>query len=86
MFFRQVISKLEQKIQTEYKVDDLKDELWDMAKPASHKCITLNDLIKCGVGHTVVSMLIDAKAFYDYDQRETGVVDDSFDEFGDQMF
>ena len=86
MFFRQVISKLEQKIQTEYKVDDLKDELWDMAKPASDKCITLNDLIKCGVGHTVVSMLIDAKAFYDYDQRETGVVDDSFDEFGDQMF
>lgn len=54
-----------------------------MAKPASDKCITLNDLIKCGVGHTVVSMLIDAKAFYDYDQRETGVVDDSFDEFGD---
>lgn len=44
-----------------------------MAKPASDKCITLNDLIKCGVGHTVVSMLIDAKAFYDYDQRETGV-------------
>jgi hypothetical protein len=29
-------------------------------------------LVKCGVGHIVVSMLIDAKAFYDYDQRETG--------------
>ena len=41
MFFRQVISKLEQKIQTEYKVDDLKDELWDMAKPTSDRCITL---------------------------------------------
>ena len=41
MFFRQVISKLEQRIQTEYKVDDLKDELWDMAKPASEHCITL---------------------------------------------
>ncbi len=72
MFFRQVIQKLEKKIQTEYKVDDLKDELWDMAKPASPHCITLQDLIKCGVGHIVVSMLIDAKAFYDYDQRETG--------------
>jgi len=41
MFFRQVISKLEQKFQTDYKVDDLKDELWDMAKPTSEKCITL---------------------------------------------
>ena len=72
MFFRQVITKLEQKIQTEYKIDDLKDELWDMAKPASPHCITLQDLIKCGVGHIVVSMLVDAKAFYDYDQRESG--------------
>lgn len=43
-----------------------------MAKPASTHCITLQDLVKCGVGHIVVSMLIDAKAFYDYDQRETG--------------
>jgi serine/threonine-protein phosphatase 2A regulatory subunit B'' len=60
MFFRQVITKLEQRIQTEYKVDDLKDELWDIAKPASPYCITLQDLIKCGQGHTVVSMLIDA--------------------------
>ena len=33
MFFRAVIQKLETRVQTEYKVDDLKDELWDMAKP-----------------------------------------------------
>lgn len=82
MFFRQVITKLEQKIQTEYKIDDLKDELWDMAKPASPHCITLQDLIKCGVGHIVVSMLIDAKAFYDYDQRESGGdPNQSFDDY-----
>lgn len=81
MFFRQVIQRLEQKVQTEYKVDDLKDELWDMAKPASLHCITLQDLIKCGVGHIVVSMLIDAKAFFDYDQRESGV--DPSDSFED---
>jgi serine/threonine-protein phosphatase 2A regulatory subunit B'' len=31
--------------------------------------ITLQDLIKCGQGDIIVSMLIDAKAFYDYDQR-----------------
>jgi serine/threonine-protein phosphatase 2A regulatory subunit B'' len=33
MFFRAVISKLESRVQTDYKVDDLKDELWDMSKP-----------------------------------------------------
>lgn len=33
MFFRAVIQKLETKVQTDYKIDDLKDELWDMAKP-----------------------------------------------------
>ena len=53
-----------------------------MAKPASQHCITLQDLIKCGVGHIVVSMLIDAKAFYDYDQRESGGdPNQTFDDF-----
>lgn len=53
-----------------------------MAKPASPHCITLQDLIKCGVGHIVISMLIDAKAFYDYDQRETGGdPNETFDDF-----
>ena len=70
----------------EYKVDDLKVELWDMAKPSMPKCITLQDLIKCGVGDTIVSMLTDAKAFYDYDQRESGVdSSDSFEDFGNMM-
>jgi serine/threonine-protein phosphatase 2A regulatory subunit B'' len=41
MFFQPVIKKLEQKMGGEYKVDDLKDELWDMAKPALPTAITL---------------------------------------------
>lgn len=40
-----------------------------MAKPELSMAITLQDLIKCGQGDIVVSMLIDAKSFYDYDQR-----------------
>ena len=44
-----------------------------MAKPENSKAITLNDLIKCGQGDVVVGMMIDAKAFFDYDQRESGV-------------
>ena len=76
MFFRSVITKLETRVQTDYKIDDLKDELWDMAKPATPMCITLQDLINCGVGDIIVAMLTDAKAFYEYDQRETGETED----------
>ena len=81
MFFRAVITKLELRIQNDYKVDDLKDELMDMAKPALPHCIQLEDLIKCGVGDTIVKILIDCKGFYDYDQRETGgISEDEFEE------
>ena len=76
MFFRAVIQKLETKVQTDYKIDDLKDELWDMAKPQLQYCITLQDLISCGVGDVIVSILTDALAFYNYDQRESGETED----------
>jgi len=36
--------------------------------------------VACGVGDVIVSMLTDAKAFYDYDQRETGETED-FDDW-----
>ena len=32
--------------------------------------ITLEDLLRCNVGHTVVSMLIDINGFWSYDDRE----------------
>lgn len=59
----------------------MKDEIFDIAKPELPKAITLNDLIKCGQGDVIVSMLIDAKAFFDYDQRENGSTLEVFDEF-----
>jgi len=81
MFFRAVISKLEQRIQNDYKVDDLKDELMDMAKPSLPHCIQFDDLIKCGSGDIIVKILIDCKGFYDYDQRETGgISEEEFEE------
>ena len=55
-------------------VEDVKDEIFDMAKPQVAAGITLQDLINCGQGDIIVSMLIDAKAFYAYDQRESGNV------------
>ena len=81
MFFRAVIDKLSQRLQNDYKVDDLKDELFDMAKPSLPHCIQLEDLIRCGVGDTIIKILIDAKGFYDYDQRETGgISEEEFEE------
>ncbi|EAR97716.2 serine/threonine-protein phosphatase 2A regulatory subunit B subunit gamma (macronuclear) [Tetrahymena thermophila SB210] len=72
MFFRPIVQKLEQKDKYGFNVEDVKDEIFDMAKPSVPHAITLQDLINCGQGDIIVSMLIDAKAFYDYDQRESG--------------
>lgn len=52
-----------------------------MAKPQLLMAITLNDLIKCGQGDIIVSMLIDAKAFFDYDQRENGQTLQVYDDY-----
>ena len=46
------------------------DEIFDMVNPVKPGCITLDDLIRCGVGGTVVAMLVDMQGFYDYDNRE----------------
>jgi len=83
MFFRSIIQKLESKDKTGFHVDDVKDEIFDMAKPKCSFAITLQDLLNCGVGDIIVSMLIDAKAFYDYDQRESGNIleGEDFDDF-----
>ena len=81
MFFRAVIQKLEMRDKTGFRVEDVTDEIWDMAKPKVPFAITIEDLINCGQGDIVVSMLIDAKAFYEYDQRESGGELDDFDDF-----
>jgi hypothetical protein len=49
---------------------DVKDEIYDMVKPRDPLCITLEDLVECRVGHTVVTMLIDVNGFFEYDNRE----------------
>jgi serine/threonine-protein phosphatase 2A regulatory subunit B'' len=71
MFFRPIVQKLEK---FGFNVDDVKDEIFDIAKPKLPFAITLQDLLACGQGDIIVSMLIDAKAFYEYDQRESGNV------------
>lgn len=80
MFFRAIIQKLETKEKFGFRVEDVKDEIWDMAKPKLPYALTLEDLTTCGVGDTIVGMLIDAKAFYEYDQRESGIEITDFDD------
>ena len=49
---------------------DVKDEIFDMVKPSDRNLITLKDLVDCKVGDTVVGMLSDMLAFWQYDRRE----------------
>ena len=37
-------------------VEDVSDEIFDMAKPDDPLCITLDDLVSSKVGHTIVSI------------------------------
>mmetsp|Transcript_27958 Transcript_27958/g.64522 ORF Transcript_27958/g.64522 Transcript_27958/m.64522 type:complete len:476 (+) Transcript_27958:74-1501(+) len=56
-------------------VDDVKDEIFDMVKAKEPNYITYEDLVNCGQGGTVLSMLIDAAAFWRYDNRESLMID-----------
>mmetsp|Transcript_4917 Transcript_4917/g.9207 ORF Transcript_4917/g.9207 Transcript_4917/m.9207 type:complete len:382 (-) Transcript_4917:79-1224(-) len=81
MFFRFVIQMLDSREATGYRVEDVKDEVWDMAKPKLPYALTLQDLIDCGVGDIIVSFMVDAKAFFLYDRRESNPEDVEFDEY-----
>ncbi|KFK26097.1 hypothetical protein AALP_AA8G202400 [Arabis alpina] len=51
-------------------IEDVRDEIWDMVKPADPLKITLGDLLGCKQGGTVASMLIDVRGFWAHDNRE----------------
>ena len=70
-FFRAVVDKFpEFGEEANCEVEDVKDEIFDMVKPSQHHLITLQDLINCKVGDTIVGMLSDVHAFAAYDTRE----------------
>ena len=50
--------------------EDVKDEIFDMVRPKDPYKITLQDLINCGQGDTVISILIDLNGFWTYENRE----------------
>jgi Ca2+-binding EF-hand superfamily protein len=71
MFFNQVLAGIAAHNQpVEVNCLDVCDEIFDMAKP-KHPCrITLKDLIACGVGDTIVTMLVDVTEFLSYDTSD----------------
>lgn len=54
----------------DYKVEDIKDEIFDMVKPELPMAITFNDLMRCQKGDTIILIMIDAEAFLKFDQGE----------------
>ena len=70
MFYRAVVKKLINRDQGEYRIDDIKDEIWDMIKPKNPNYITLQDVLNSSYSDLVLSLLIDAKAFYQHDKKE----------------
>ncbi|CAM9597022.1 unnamed protein product [Ectocarpus sp. 6 AP-2014] len=71
LFFRDIAHALEEGGFETPTTDDVKDEIFDMVKPADPTFISLADLLASGAGHTVVSMLVDTNGFWTYDNRES---------------
>ena len=57
--------------------EDVKDEIFDMVRPTDPLRITLDDLVNCGNGDTVASILIDLNGFWTYENREVLVTDNT---------
>ena len=76
MFYRGVIKKLVNRDKGEYRIDDIKDEIWDMIGPKNPNYITLQDVLKSSYSDIVLSLLIDAKAFYQHDQKEMPYIEE----------
>ncbi|XP_022081384.1 serine/threonine-protein phosphatase 2A regulatory subunit B'' subunit gamma-like [Acanthaster planci] len=69
-FFRAIQEQMRQHGQEPISFADVKDEIFDMVKPADPLKITLQDLINSNHGETVVSILIDLNGFWTYENRE----------------
>ncbi|XP_065196264.1 serine/threonine-protein phosphatase 2A regulatory subunit B'' subunit gamma-like isoform X3 [Sycon ciliatum] len=76
-FFKDIQRMLEAHGQPMVQFEDVKDEIFDMVKPVDSLKITLEDLLRCGQGDTVISLLIDLKGFWLYENREQLAADPS---------
>ena len=52
-------------------VEDIRGEIYDMAGINEADGITFADMVKCGQGRTICTMLLDVTGFWQYDNRES---------------
>merc|ERR1712141_880850 len=76
-FFRDILKQMEKLNQDPVRFEDVKDEIFDMVRPTDPSRITLDDLVNCGNGDTVASILIDLNGFWTYENREVLVTDNT---------
>lgn len=74
-FFKGIQDQIKEHRAETVNFEDVKDEIFDMVKPQNPSRITLKDLIECGQGETVVSILIEFHKFWAYENREVMVTD-----------
>lgn len=79
-FFKGIQEQIQAHRAENVNFEDVKDEIFDMVKPSDPTKITLKDLINCGQGDTVVSILIEFHKFWAYENREGIMVADSSEE------
>jgi len=79
-FFRAIVRMLQTKKFDVASIDDVKDEIFDMVKASKLGVISLQDLTNCRQGGVVLSMLVDAAAFWRYDNRESLMMDPEDDD------
>jgi len=81
-FYRDIVAGLHAEGLEAPSLDDVVDEIFDMAKPQVFDRITLADLLRSQTAHTVLLMLIDVNAFWLYENRENLIQYDNDDEEG----
>ncbi|KAJ3193242.1 hypothetical protein HK101_005178 [Irineochytrium annulatum] len=69
--FKAVVDKMVTMGHDPVGVEDVTNEIFDMANPKNPRRITLDDLLKCGVGGTIINILSDVRGFWAYDNRES---------------
>lgn len=69
-FFRDIAATLTKDGFDPPALADVLDEIFDMVKPTNPGYLTLEDLKKSGIAHTVILMLVDVAGFLEYDNRE----------------
>lgn len=69
-FFRAIQEQMKMHSTEPVSFDDIRNEIFDMVKPADPLRITLQDLIRSGQGDTIIGILIDLNTFWAYENRE----------------